>query len=204
VGGKLRFQVQNVLAAAAAAWAAGLNPAMIARALSSFATDFAMVPGRFNVLDQHGVEVVLDYGHNPAAVTALGEAVKALGPRRTVLMITLPGDRRDEDFKATMNATRSFVDEYVLYDTDTRRGRGVGEIPKILASFLPPDVPCSFAKDQAEAFRVAWQHIRPGDRLVAIADEVTHALEYLSTVGAANNEDGACATSMLLEVGVGG
>jgi cyanophycin synthetase len=202
-GGKLRFQVQNALAAVAAAWAAGLNPAMIARALSTFSTDFRMVPGRFNVLDHHGVEVVIDYGHNTAAVAAMGEAVNALSRRRTVLMITLPGDRRDEDFKATMDATSAFADEYVLYDSENRRGRAEGKIPELLASFLPPEVPRSFATDQADAFAVAWERVRPGDRLVAIADEVEHSLEHLYTLGAERNEDGACAMPMALEVAAG-
>ena len=203
VGGKLRFQVQNALAAVAAAWAAGLNPAMIARALSTFTTDYRMAPGRFNVLDHHGVEVVLDYGHNTAAVAALGDAVNALGRRRTVLMITLPGDRRDEDFEATMDATRAFADEYVIYDTESRRGRAEDEIPRVMAGFLPPDVPCSFAADQAAAFTVAWGRVRPGDRLVAIADEVEHTLEHLYARGAERNEDGACAMPIALEVAAG-
>src|SRR6185369_10521354 len=74
-GGKIRFQVQNALAATAAAWAAGLNPAMIVRALTTFKTDAATVPGRFNVREIRGVEVILDYGHNAAALKALGEGI---------------------------------------------------------------------------------------------------------------------------------
>src|SRR5215217_5820034 len=54
LGGKVRFQVQNALAAVAAAWSAGLNPAMIVRALTTFVTDDATVPGRFNVSDIGG------------------------------------------------------------------------------------------------------------------------------------------------------
>src|SRR5215218_4992994 len=73
--GAIGFQVQNALAATAAAWAAGLNPAMIARALTTFATDEQMAPGRFNTMEIAGVEIILDYGHNTAAVAALGQAV---------------------------------------------------------------------------------------------------------------------------------
>jgi cyanophycin synthetase len=78
-GGKIRFQVQNALAATAAAWAAGLNPAIIVRALATFKTDTVLVPGRFNVLEIARAQVVLDYGHNPAAMEALGQALEALG-----------------------------------------------------------------------------------------------------------------------------
>ncbi|HLM46728.1 MAG TPA: cyanophycin synthetase, partial [Myxococcaceae bacterium] len=48
-GGALRFQVENALAATAAAWAAGLNPALIVRALTTFRTDMKTTPGRFNL-----------------------------------------------------------------------------------------------------------------------------------------------------------
>ena len=69
----------------------------------------------------------------------LGDAGAALDPRRTVMMLTLPGDRRDADLRATMAATRFYVDEYVIYDTTDRRGRAEGEIMHLLATFLPPD-----------------------------------------------------------------
>jgi cyanophycin synthetase len=117
LGGKVRFQVQNALAAVAAAWSAGLNPAMIVRALTTFVTDDATVPGRFNVSEIGGVQVVLDYGHNTAALTALGQAVQALGTRRTVMVLALPGDRRDEDLRTSVEATLAYADEYVFYDS---------------------------------------------------------------------------------------
>jgi hypothetical protein len=64
------------------------------RALTTFVTDELSVPGRFNRMELHGIELILDYGHNPAALAALGQAVRALEPRRTIMAITLPGDRR--------------------------------------------------------------------------------------------------------------
>jgi cyanophycin synthetase len=109
--GKISFQVQNALAATPAAWGAGLNPAMIVRALTTFTTDASMVPGRFNVFELNGVQVVLDYGHNLAAMQALAAAVEALGPRHTIMALTLPGDRRDEDLIATLEATFPFANE---------------------------------------------------------------------------------------------
>ena len=138
VDGKIEFQVMNALAATAAAWAAGLNPAMIARALTTFVTDEQSVPGRFNRMELHGIELILDYGHNPAALAALGQAVRALEPRRTVMAITLPGDRRDEDMDASLTATLSYVDEYILYDAIDLRGGAIGEIPGRMREQLPP------------------------------------------------------------------
>jgi cyanophycin synthetase len=192
LGGAVGFQVQNALAATAAAWAEGLNPALIARALTTFTTDAATVPGRFNVGELEGVQLVVDYAHNRAAVAALGEAVAALGRRRTVLLFTLPGDRRDEDLRATLEATRPFADAYVLYDTLERRGRAEGEIPQLLSSWLPPDVPCVLAGGQQEGLALAWQQVRAGERLVLIADIVENAVHHLQELTSALEADAAC------------
>src|SRR5207248_298301 len=50
VRGRVKFQVENALAASAAAWALGIPPATIRAALGSFVSDMQQVPGRFNVL----------------------------------------------------------------------------------------------------------------------------------------------------------
>jgi len=197
--GAIGFQAQNALAATAAAWAAGLNPAMIARALTTFAADEQMVPGRFNALEIAGVEIILDYGHNTAAVAALGQAVLALGRRRTVLVAGLPGDRRDNDLVATIEATRDFADEYVLYDLADLRGRAPRELPTMLSAHLPDDRPCAFASNQAEGIARGWQRVQPGDRLVVIVDEVEAAIAQIHHLSESISRDSACQTPMTRE-----
>jgi cyanophycin synthetase len=199
--GALRFQVQNALAATAAAWAVGLNPAIIARALTTFTTDALTVPGRFNVQDIDGVQVVLDYAHNAAALAALGEAMQALGSRRTVLVLGLPGDRRDEDLEAAVTTTATFADAYILHDLTDRRGRATYEVPHMLRRHLPAHVPCTFAPDQQTAMRYAWDILQPGDRLVIIADIVEEALETLHTFtkGETAATQGSCGSPVTSE-----
>ncbi len=200
-GGKIRFQVLNALAATAAAWAAGLNPALIARALSTFTTDTAMVPGRFNVTDLHGVQLILDYGHNPAAIRALGEAVVGLESRKTVLVIALPGDRRDEDIQASIDATIPFADEYVFYELHNKRGRAEREVLTLMHSRVPEGVPCSFAADQPAALLKGWERVQPGDRLVFIIDEVDEVLPLVQALAESVAADAACSAPISAEVG---
>jgi cyanophycin synthetase len=192
LGGKIEFQVMNALAATAAAWAAGLNPAMIARALTTFATDEVTVPGRFNRMDYHGIELILDYGHNPAALAALGQAVHALGPKRTAMAITLPGDRRNEDLEDSITATLSYADEYILYEAIDRRGRAEGEISERMRQYLPPNKPSIMAVDQFDAVRKGLQQLRPGDRLIVIAEEVDALLDYINSRACTIEDDTQC------------
>lgn len=200
-GGAIGFQVLNALAATAAAWAAGLNPAMIVRALSTFTTDTAMVPGRFNVSDVQGVELVLDYGHNPAALRALGEAVMSMGRRKTVLVIALPGDRRNEDIYASIDATNTFADVYVLYELHNLRGRAEGEVLEMMRSRLPEDAECFYAPDQQAALLKGWQCAQPGDRLIFIIDEVDEVLPLVQSLVESVAADAACSAPISAEVG---
>jgi cyanophycin synthetase len=183
-GGRIPFQVQNALAAVAAAWAGGLDPALIARALSAFATDTATVPGRFNLAVLNGVEVIIDYGHNLGGMRALAEAVASLGPRRTVMTLGLPGDRRDEDLIATVRTIAPVADALVLYDLRHRRGRAPGEVPALLARHVPETESVTTAADQASGITAAWRQARPGDRLVVIADEVDEGIELVHALAA--------------------
>src|SRR5262249_54959411 len=54
-GGRIAFQVENVLAAVGAAWGLGMTREAIRTGLESFSADIEHVPGRFNLLDVHGV-----------------------------------------------------------------------------------------------------------------------------------------------------
>jgi cyanophycin synthetase len=191
-GGAIRFQLENALAATAAAWASGLNPALIVRALTTFRTDTKMVPGRFNILGVGGRQVILDYAHNLAAMKAQSEALPRSPDRKTYMVIGLPGDRRDEDLLATAQATLPMVDEYVLHDLKDRRGRAELEVPQLMKSCLPPDRPHQFTRDQREGVLSAFQKSQPGDRIIIIADLVDEALEAIQAM--AESDEAGCET----------
>jgi cyanophycin synthetase len=199
MNGRLPFQVMNALSATAAAWAAGLSPAMIARALTTFETSTSAVPGRFNLFELNGVEVIVDYGHNPAALESLGEAVNALSPRHTIMSLTLPGDRRDEDIIASTRATLSYVDAYIVYDSENLRGRKPDEVPQLICAQLPPDLPCDVVTGQHEGILKAWRQAKPGDRLIVICDEVDEALEIVHSLVKSVTDDLACTNPLAAE-----
>jgi cyanophycin synthetase len=192
-GGRITFQVQNALAAVAAAWGAGLNPAAIARGLTTFRTDPATTPGRFNVMDVEGVQVVVDYAHNQAGLVALGQALEAIGKRHTILAIGLPGDRQDADLRTAVGAIVPHVDELIFFDQYDRRGREVLEVPRLLEDetrALRPDLPTTCTTSQADGITLGWERARMigrGCRLVVLAYQVDAALKQIveeATTGA--------------------
>ncbi|MGZ7343036.1 hypothetical protein ACXWRY_09250, partial [Streptococcus pyogenes] len=72
--GTIGFQVENAMSSIAAAWALGIDWAIIRRGLATFVNDAATAPGRFNLFDYKGATLIADYGHNPDAIQALCNA----------------------------------------------------------------------------------------------------------------------------------
>ena len=76
--GRALHNVQNAMFAAAMAFSMGLKLEDIRHGLRTFDTTFFQAPGRMNIFDEHPFKVILDYGHNPAAVEAMCQLVERL------------------------------------------------------------------------------------------------------------------------------
>jgi cyanophycin synthetase len=128
-GGRIGFQVENVLAATAAAWVLGLGLDDMHAGLASFASEVGQTPGRFNVLDYRGGTVVVDYGHNEAALHAIIAAVGQIRHRRRSIVFAAAGDRRDVDIIRQGAILGDGFDRVVLYEDEAfLRGRADGAI----------------------------------------------------------------------------
>lgn len=170
--GKAAFNVQNALAAAAMAYGAGVSPAQIGTALSRFASTFEQNPGRLNVHDAHGFRVILDYAHNPDGIRALGTMVQALKPEggRSIAMLSIPGDRRDEEIVQMGALGAELFDTLVFRETPDNRGRAAGKVIELMtqgavAADCAPDRIIGIHKEE-EAVLACLRMARPGDLVV--------------------------------------
>ena len=89
-------------------------------ALREFTTDFAQTPGRFNLLDVAGRQVVMDYAHNVAALEAIADFVTRTAAPRSIGVVTVLGDRRDEDARAFGLLAGQIFDEVVIREDENR------------------------------------------------------------------------------------
>jgi cyanophycin synthetase len=98
LAGLSRFNVENALAAASAALAAGLDRRAVIDGLRSFLPDVEHNPGRMNIFTLDGFTVVMDLAHNEAGLEALLEVLQGLvAPGARVLLgLGVVGDRTDE------------------------------------------------------------------------------------------------------------
>lgn len=185
-GGTISFQVENVMAAVAAAWGAGINWDTIKRGLSSFVNDAHNAPGRFNVMDYKGATVIADYGHNPDAMRALVAAVDAMpatpGQRRSVV-ISGAGDRRDSDIRDQTIILGSAFDDVILYQDAAQRGRADGEVMGLLREGLDKarrTKQIDEIRGEFLAIDTALSRLSPGDLCLILVDQVQEALDHLA------------------------
>jgi cyanophycin synthetase len=141
--GRARMNVQNALAATAAAWAAGAHLHDIRQGLRTFTTSYFMAPGRLNMFELDGYRVIVDYAHNPPAVRSLGDFVEQLaepsptGRRplvtgRRIGIIATAGDRRDEDIVELGRTAAQYFDTLILREDANNRGRPRGDTAALI------------------------------------------------------------------------
>jgi cyanophycin synthetase len=126
LGGRVSVNIANALAAAAAAIGMDVPLECVRDALRAFTTDFAHTPGRFNLIDIDGRQVMMDYGHNVGALEAIADFVRRTGAPRSIGVITVPGDRRDEDVTAFGRLAATTFDEIIIREDIDPRGRPPG------------------------------------------------------------------------------
>ena len=133
--GKIGFQVENVMAAVAAAWGVDMPWQTIRRGLSGFVNDSDNAPGRFNIMDYRGATVIADYGHNPTPCAPGASRGRPAAKRRSVV-ISGAGDRRDEDIREQTVILGAAFDDVILYQDAAQRGRADGEVMALLREGL--------------------------------------------------------------------
>ena len=196
-GGKARMNVQNALAAAAAAWASGAHLHDIRQGLRTFTTSFFQAPGRLNMVEVAGVRVVIDYCHNVDGMRALSDFVNRMmvenGVRdgRAIGVIGVPGDRRDDDMRGYGALAATAFDEIIVREDRNLRGRSPGETAAHVLDGIRAARADGARATKSEkilkemtAVRAALRRANPGDLLVMCVDDAIGVYkETMATAG---------------------
>jgi cyanophycin synthetase len=200
--GRAAHNVQNAMFAAAIAYAMGAKIDDIRQGLKSFDTSFELAPGRTNVYTRHPFQVIMDYGHNVAAVKAMCELAQRMQVRgKRICVLAAPGDRRDEDIAGIGRVAAGHFDHYLCRRDDGLRGRKPDEVPRMLRSaLLEEGVPANQVElipDEQEAVSAALRMARPGDLVLIFADQLQRTwnqISHFDAVGARSGDTPAPAT----------
>jgi cyanophycin synthetase len=136
LAGLSRFNVENALAAASAALAAGIPREAVVDGLRTFRPDAEHNPGRMNCFSLPGeVTVVVDLAHNEAGLEALLEVMDGVRRpgSRLLLALSAVGDRTDELIeKLGEIAARDSDVLAIAHKRNYLRGRTVDELNTLM------------------------------------------------------------------------
>ncbi len=181
--GIIGFQVENAMAAVAAAWGLGIDWQIIRAALASFVSDVNTAPGRFNLFSYRGATLIADYGHNPDAIQALTQTIEKMPAQRRVAVISGAGDRRDIDLRGQTEILGAAFDQVILYEDQCQRGRTDGEVVALLRQGLAGAARTKAIQEirgEFLAIDTALASLNPGDLCLILIDQVEEALAHIA------------------------
>ncbi|MFQ5537093.1 MAG: UDP-N-acetylmuramoyl-L-alanyl-D-glutamate--2,6-diaminopimelate ligase [Gemmatimonadota bacterium] len=155
-----RFNVENALAAAAVATAAGLSLDEIVKGLASA----PRIPGRLEVISAREATVVVDFAHTPDALANVLDALRPLTPGRLIVVFGAGGDR-DRTKRLPMARAVAERADVVVATSDNPRT----EDPEAILDDLEPGlsgVPYHRIADREEAIRFALSLAGEGDTVL--------------------------------------
>ncbi|HEY6605925.1 MAG TPA: UDP-N-acetylmuramoyl-L-alanyl-D-glutamate--2,6-diaminopimelate ligase [Gaiellaceae bacterium] len=153
-----RFNVENALAAAAAARALGIATDAIKRGLEGV----ERVPGRFDAVDEGQPFVVLvDYAHTPGALESALEAARDLARGRVICVFGAGGDR-DRTKRPLMGQVVMELADVGLVTSDNPRS----EDPAAIAAEVVDGLDLDVELDRGRAIERAIELAQPGDVVV--------------------------------------
>ena len=136
--------------------------------LSSFQNTPEMNPGRLNIFERDGVNVIVDFAHNEAGLIALLDFAQSLrsGGGRVIAVIGTAGDRNNASLVeigrlATLNS------DYVIAKNTSKylRGRSADDLMDHYLKGIRSgrDVPYEISDNELTAVMRALEMANPGD-----------------------------------------
>ncbi len=192
--GRALHNVQNAMFAVALAHGLDIDMENIRHGLRTFDTTFFQAPGRMNIYNEHPFKVILDYAHNTAAVKAICQVVERLGADgKKRIVLSAPGDRRDEDIAEIARIVAGQFDYYVCRRDDNTRGRGPTELPELMQRVLleegVPEARIVVIPDEQEANMAALESAESGDLLLILGDNIKRTWKQIIYFNAGERED---------------
>ncbi|HSK25880.1 MAG TPA: cyanophycin synthetase [Jiangellales bacterium] len=198
--GRARMNVQNAMAAAGAAFAAGAPLHDIRQGLRTFTSSYYLSAGRLNQLDVDGATVIIDYCHNAPGMRMLGDFVDRLGDSLDVThelgkttrigMIATAGDRRDDDMRELGAVAAEHFDVLVVREDTALRGRRRGDVAALVAEGardrMAAGARCKQVEvvlDELEAVDRSMAFSNTGDLVVLCVDQHAAVLAALESRG---------------------
>lgn len=181
LGGAILFQVQNALAAVAAAWRVGVPSARIAATLRAFTSEPTIMPGACNQLHVRGATTIVDRLRDAISARSLLRGLRKVRGRhrRIALVPAVTGFSAAEMTEIGRLMGRSF-DLIVVHQGRPTTG-DAGQVEALRAGVMLNAAPPMLLTlpDEAAALEKLLQVVHARDLVLVLASDLTLALRTL-------------------------
>ena len=173
-----RYNVSNVLAAAATAWALGRDPNTFAQRLGVFKG----VPGRMERIEEgQAFNVLVDYAHTDDALrNALG-MLRAITPGKLIVVFGCGGNRDKTKRPRMVAAVQEFAD-HAFATADNPRNEQVSKIFEDMKGGVTDPAKITWIDDRRRAISLALDSAKAGDSLLIAGKGHEGYQEFADTV----------------------
>lgn len=197
VGGAIVFQVQNALAAAAAAWHLGVPAAVIAATLCAFTASPSRIPGACNQFTIGGALVVLDRFRDAVSARGLIRGLRKVPNRRRRIAVLSEAQLPPVNTPEIGRLLGQSFDQIIIHhdaghhdaghhDTESQRGEPTDTtvvaqplLTSIARTTIPPIV--NGVASEGAALARLFQQLAPNDLALVLATDQRLALRTLMT-----------------------
>ena len=184
LNGVLKFNIENVLAASAALIGMKIDYCMIRNGLMTYKLTSNKNSGRFNCYNVQGINVILDYGHNPDGYEAVLSSVNKIKNKNGKVygIIGVPGDREERSIMEVASISSKYLDYIIVKEDKDLRGREKGEVAKLLVDGI-------LNKDKSKKYEVILREeealikvlnmAKKGDIVIVFFEEINNLINII-------------------------
>lgn len=183
-GGKAVHNIMNTLPAVLATYLyRNIKIEDIKLALQTFIPSSTQTPGRLNLFQFKNFQFLVDFAHNPAGLTFLGDFLAKMDGYPKVGIISGTGDRRDDDIKELGRISSRCFDEIIIRQDKHLRGRTAENIVNLLVEGIndakTKEIPVKIIYNEKEAILHAYNNAKSGSLITIMCDVVAEALQLI-------------------------
>jgi cyanophycin synthetase len=184
-GGRVQFQVENVLAAVGAGWGLRLSWEHIRQGLLAFQGNLDDAPGRFTVIEVAGRTLVVSDCRNIDALAATIEATKSFSATARSAVYSAEEDRREADIVEQGRLLAMAFDRVAICEIEAGRDRPQGEVTRLLEAGIAlaeTETEVVTISSWGEAVDSAWRNLEKGELLLVQTASIPQTVMKVSAL----------------------
>lgn len=181
--GRAECMIKNILPAVLAATLKNIPVETIREALQTFIPSPQQTPGRMNIFHFKEFDFMVDYAHNIDGFIELKKFLDKTHASVKVGIISVAGDRRDEDIITMGRLSAQMFDEIIIRHDHDLRGRTKESITELLMKGLQEVsrfIPIKIISEEMDAIAYCMENAKKDSFIVDCTDAVKESTDYLS------------------------